>query len=232
MNISSFLVDIGSVIFNIGCVVVNFGVIVQFVVEVSFFVICSIICSIIVNTVEYRSMSISRVVVTIVSVIVLVKICSVMVQRGGVWAPCAAAAGACPGGRQSPRGSSRWREGTRRSWSWWWRSSSQGPPHCRLAGRSLNEDERTNKTGIFITGLVIFWCHINYFQSIRAKEWTQRHNQMYRQVGLNDESNSIRNRDVIEHDMQIAATFFAEVFTVTDWRSVRFTFIFLLQFNS
>ena len=84
MNISSFLVDIGSVIFNIGCVVVNFGVIVQFVVEVSFFVICSIICSIIVNTVEYRSMSISRVVVTIVSVIVLVKICSVMVQRGGV----------------------------------------------------------------------------------------------------------------------------------------------------
>ena len=103
MNISSFLVDIGSVIFNIGsvtlisvitniasviiyigCVVVNFGVIVQFVVEASFFVICSIICSIIVNTVEYRSMSISHVVVTIVSVIVLVKICSVMVQRGGV----------------------------------------------------------------------------------------------------------------------------------------------------
>lgn len=56
--------------------------------------------------------------------------------------PCGGAVWAYPEGHETLQSCFQWTEGRRRSWSWWWRSSNQGPLHCHQAGMNLRRESR------------------------------------------------------------------------------------------
>lgn len=51
--------------------------------------------------------------------------------------PCGGAGGASPEGRETLHSCCQWTVETRRSWSWWWRSSNRGPRRCHQEGMNL-----------------------------------------------------------------------------------------------
>lgn len=79
----------------------------------------------------------------------------------GYWGcrPCGGAVVAYPEGHETLQSCCQWTVETQRSWSWWWRSSNQGPQRCHQEGTNLRTEE----------GIRLNWSHSRRVVFLRAQ---------------------------------------------------------------
>lgn len=88
--------------------------------------------------------------------------------------PCGGAVGASPEGRETLHSCCQWTAETRRSWSWWWRSSNRGPRHCHRGGMNL----QTAWSVLFrLSSTITEWCSLKLgvamIASVPSKYWAE-----------------------------------------------------------